>query len=246
MRDTSITSDYPKEAFYGLRHLLPGATALAAIAGYVNSVVLGFFHVPVSHMTGAVSRLGLDMAAKERGDIWTGTTIILGYLVGAALAGLLVGAKRLTPSRRFGVALFLEGVLLGAATWLLVEGKRLGLPAAALACGLQNAVGSSYCGLQIRTTHVTGMVTDIGAMIGHWIRHRWVDRRKLIFFCMMFLGFGFGGYGGAWADQRYGPVALLLPSIACMLAGMVYGVFVHWKSADLLPDLPTEERRHYG
>jgi uncharacterized membrane protein YoaK (UPF0700 family) len=243
MRDTSITSGYPREAFYGLRHLLPGATALAATAGYVNSVVLGFFHVPVSHMTGAVSRIGLDMAEKEHGDIWAGTTIIIGYIVGAALAGLLVGAKHLTPSRRYGVALFLEGLLLGAATWLLIAGKRLGLPAAALACGLQNAMGSSYCGLQIRTTHITGMVTDIGQMIGHWIRHRWVDRRKFIFFCMMFLGFGFGGYVGALADQRYGPLALILPSVACILAGLGYGIFVHLNSEELLPDLPGRDRR---
>src|SRR6185295_11686497 len=68
MSDTSIHSDRPTEALRRFRHLLPGATAMAAVAGYVNSVVLGFFHTPVSHMTGAVSRTGIDLAG-ERKDV---------------------------------------------------------------------------------------------------------------------------------------------------------------------------------
>src|SRR5689334_21907378 len=102
-RDTSIHSDRPTEAFYRLRHLLPGAAAMAGVAGYINSVVLGFFHAPVSHMTGAVSRTGLDLAEKDRGDVWAGLMIMGGFLLGAVLAGLLVGARRLTPNRRFGI-----------------------------------------------------------------------------------------------------------------------------------------------
>lgn len=236
----------PQENFYKLKHLLPGATILAAIAGYVNSVVLGFFHVPVSHMTGAVSRIGLDVAGGIHGDAWTGTTIILGFVFGASIAGLLVGARNLTPSRRFGVALLMEGLFLGLATWMLHQNHRLGLPAAALACGLQNAMASSYCGLQIRTTHVTGVVTDIGMMIGQWLRHRWVDRRKLLFFTLIFLGFGLGGYAGAVADLRYGPLALLLPGGACILGGLVYILFVHFHYVEVFPETPVVERRKYG
>src|SRR5262245_52912724 len=105
MKDTSIHSPRPNKAFYRLQHLLPGAAALAGTAGYVNSVVLGFFHVPVSHMTGAVSRLGIDAAERGQRDVWTGMGIILGFLAGATVAGLLVGARRLAPNRRFGIAL---------------------------------------------------------------------------------------------------------------------------------------------
>ncbi|HZE95545.1 MAG TPA: DUF1275 family protein [Planctomycetota bacterium] len=87
MKDTSIHSARPARAFYRLKHRIPGAVALAGTAGFVNSVVLGFFHVPVSHMTGAVSRLGLGMADLETRDVWSGVTIILGFLAGAVFAG---------------------------------------------------------------------------------------------------------------------------------------------------------------
>jgi uncharacterized membrane protein YoaK (UPF0700 family) len=171
MNDTSVLSERPTKVLRKFRHLLPGAAAMAATAGYVNSVVLGFFHTPVSHMTGAVSRTGVDLAEHR-------------------------------------------------------------------ACGLQSAIGSSYCGLQIRTTHITGMVTDLGTMIGHWIRHRWVDRWKFIFFLVVFLAFGVGGYVGAIADGKYGPIALMLPAVAVFLAGVVYYPFVHMATTDLLPDAP--------
>jgi uncharacterized membrane protein YoaK (UPF0700 family) len=44
---------------------------------------------------------------------------------------------------------------------------------ASAACGLQNAMVSTYSGAIIRTTHITGTVTDLGAMIGQYLRgHR--------------------------------------------------------------------------
>ena len=240
-KDTSIHSSRPTEAFYRLRHLLPGALAMAGVAGYINSVVLGFFHSPVSHMTGAVSRTGLDLAEREHHDFWAGLMIMGGFLLGAVIAGLMIGAKKLSPNRRFGMALALEGLLLGVATALLLNNHRLGLPAAALACGLQNAIGSSYCGLQIRTTHITGMVTDIGTMMGQWLRHRWVDKRKFFFFIAVFLSFGMGGYVGALADKKYGPISLTLPAVSVFIAGVVYYLFVHLTSAELLPDAPPKD-----
>jgi uncharacterized membrane protein YoaK (UPF0700 family) len=241
-KDTSIHSRRPNKAFYKLKHLLPGAAGMAGTAGYVNSVVLGFFLSPVSHMTGAVSRLGLDVADKSGvRDVWSDLGIILGFLAGATIAGLMVGARRLAPNRRFGLALISEGLLLGLATVLLRSGHRLGLPAAALACGLQNAIGSSYCGLQIRTTHVTGMVTDLGLMIGHWMRLHVVDRRKFVFYATVFIAFGVGGYIGAVADNHYGPLSLVLPAGGLIVTGFVYWFAVVRYGINILPPPPLPE-----
>ena len=239
MKDTSVHAQRPNKAFYRLKHLLPGAIALAGTAGYINSVVLGFFHAPVSHMTGAVSRVGIDVAERGGRDIWTGMGIILAFLIGATIAGLLVGARRLAPNRRFGAALILEGLFLAVAAMLLRTEHRLGLPAAALACGLQNAMGSSYCGLQLRTTHVTGMVTDLGLMLGHWMRMHVVDRRKFLFFIAVFVAFGVGGYFGAVADIRFGPMSLLLPAVGCVVAGLVYSFMVIRFGGRILPPPPV-------
>jgi uncharacterized membrane protein YoaK (UPF0700 family) len=226
--------------FRQVRHLLPGALLLTANAGFINAVVLGFFRTPVSHMTGAISHLGLDLANNRERDALASGSIVLGFLGGAVLAGMIVGAVKLVPGRRFGVAMMIEGALLGAATAFFIFKLRYGLPLVALACGLQNAMSSSYCGLVIRTTHVTGLVTDIGVLLGHWIRHRQVDRWKLRFFVMVFLAFGLGGLVGALADRWLGPWSLALPATGMSLAGGIFWFVTHRRLVDLMQQaLPT-------
>ncbi len=231
------------EAHRRVRHLLPGAAALAGIAGYINSVVLGFFHTPVSHMTGAVSHLGLDLAEGRVADTLASSSIILGFLLGALVAGLLVGALKLVPSRSYGVVMLVEGALLAIATGLLMARYRLGLPMVAMACGLQNAMTSSYCGLVIRTTHVTGTVTDIGVMLGHWIRHRQIDSTKLGFLVAVVLSFGTGGWLGALADLRFGPGCLSLAAAAVTIAGGLFWFLTHRGLVDLMQDAGTRPPR---
>jgi uncharacterized membrane protein YoaK (UPF0700 family) len=203
-----------------VRHLLPGALVFAGLGGYVNAVALGFFLTPVSHMTGAISHLGVDLAEGRAADAFASASIVVGFVIGAVLAGMTIGARKLMPGRRYGAALIAEGVLLGVATVLLLGRHRLGLPLVAVACGLQNAMTSSYCGLLIRSTHVTGTVTDIGVMIGHWIRHRKIETWKLGFLSAVVLAFGTGGFLGAWLDLRFGPRCLAVAAVGCVVAGV--------------------------
>lgn len=64
--------------------------ALAGMAGYINSVVLGFFDTPVGHMSGAVSRLGRSVAERHFPQAAASGFIVLGFLAGAMLAGLFL------------------------------------------------------------------------------------------------------------------------------------------------------------
>lgn len=204
-----------------IAHLAPGACAFALLAGFINSVVLGFFSTPVSHMSGAVSHLGLDLAKGRLSDAWSSLAIVVGFLLGAILAGVVVGGRNLLPGRRYGTALAGESLLLIAAVFLLNRGQHVGLPLASMACGLQNAVTSSYCGLMIRSTHVTGTVTDIGVMIGHWIRHRQIERWKLMFLIATILAFTAGGWIGAVLNLSYGVKSLLVPAAGVAIAAAI-------------------------
>jgi uncharacterized membrane protein YoaK (UPF0700 family) len=217
------------------RHLLPGALAFAGTAGFINSIALGAFGSPVSHMTGAVSYLGLEFAGGRLRTAAATFTIIIAFMLGAALAGLIVGAQDLAPGRRFGWAILCEGGLLAAAMFVLTSGHSSGVALIAMACGLQNATTSSYFGLMIRTTHVTGTVTDIGVMLGHGLRHRHVERRKLVFMVGVVAAFGAGVWIGALADARWGPSVLAVAAAGCAAAGISIVLFPRWMMGRTAP-----------
>jgi len=224
-----------EQALGRVSHLLPGALAFAGTAGFINSVALSVFNSPVSHMTGALSYLGIEAAAGRAGPALGACSVILAFMAGAAAAGLVIGAHNLAPGRRYGAAILAEGGLLLVAMGLLLHGRHSGVLLIALACGLQNAATSSYCGLMIRTTHVTGTVTDLGVMLGHWLRHRHVERRKLALMLGLVLAFGTGVLLGAAANAHWGPDCLLFPAAGCLVAGAAIAIFPGWFTRSLPP-----------
>jgi len=225
--------------------VLGGASTLAGVAGFVNVVLLGFFHVPVSHMSGAVSRLGIDIAGGDLADLRLVLSIVVGFLFGSLLSGAIIGGTTLIPGRRYGVVLLIEGGLLAAATVLLLSDNVVGVPLAAMACGVQNAMASSYYGLIIRTTHVTGIVTDIGVLLGHWIRHRRMPAWRLVTLSAILAGFFVGGGFGAAALGWVGMWALALPSAGCLIAGVLYFVWQH-KRRQRINAIKARRRRAAG
>jgi uncharacterized membrane protein YoaK (UPF0700 family) len=202
-----------------------GGFFLAGVAGFINICVLGYFDVPVSYMTDAVSRLGSDAEARVFIDTVFILYIIGGFLAGAVLSGILIGGKRLLPGRRYGSALVIESLMLGGAAWLLLIHNDYGVPLAAMACGIQNGMASSYYGLIVRTTHMTGIVTDIGVMIGLWFRHGDFPFWRIMFLLIILTGFFAGVVFGALTFRLEGMVALYLPAVACFLAGTGYFIW---------------------
>jgi len=213
-KDSQLFRERPWVFVYG--------SLLAGCAGYVNAVLLGIYHVPVSHMTGAVSRLALDLSAGDIKDLAGALAIFAGFLGGAILGGVLIGGTQVLPGRRYGIAMMCEGSLLTGSFLLLLAGHMSGIAVAATACGLQNAMASSYCGMIIRTTHVSGMVTDIGVLLGQMLRYRRLEFWKLALLSFLLCGFFTGGVLGGYGFAQFGIPALLPVAIGCFVAGMFY------------------------
>jgi uncharacterized membrane protein YoaK (UPF0700 family) len=98
---------------------------------------------------------------------------------------------------------------------------------AACACGLQNAMVSTYSGAMVRTTHVSGIVTDLGIALGHLLRGLPTEGRKVELWLLLLGGFIGGGVLGARLFQRQAYDALYLPAALTGFAGLVYTGFVH-------------------
>jgi uncharacterized membrane protein YoaK (UPF0700 family) len=157
---------------------------LACTAGFVNSggyVLIGSF---TSHVTGSVGRLANDLATGDFASALSALFLVATFFAGAFVASLIVEASDSSHRQTaYGQALLLEGGLL--ATFIFVAGlsqathPRIRDAEAAFLCaamGAQNSLVTSLSGSVIRTTHLTGVMTDFGIEVARW--YRW-HRAKL-------------------------------------------------------------------
>jgi uncharacterized membrane protein YoaK (UPF0700 family) len=81
-------------------------------------------------------------------------------------------------------------------------------------------MASSYRGLTLRTTHVTGIVTDLGALLGNRLRGREVKSWKFGLLLCVLIAFFIGGMGGALLLSLFGMWALGAASGLCLISGV--------------------------
>jgi uncharacterized membrane protein YoaK (UPF0700 family) len=201
-----------------------GAT-LAFVAGATNAG--GFLAVGqyTSHMTGIASTLADDLALGRFAVAGTAVLSLLAFIAGAMTTAVSVNwARRRELASLFAAPLVIEALLLlafGAAANHLRPHFAFFTPfAILLLCylmGLQNAVITKVSHAEIRTTHVTGLVTDIGIELGRLVyvnrsSHRpkvLADRVRLRVHLLLLGSFLVGGILGALGFKIAGPYAAI-------------------------------------
>lgn len=214
-----------------------GAT-LAFVAGAANAG--GFLAVGqyTSHMTGVMSSLADHLALGQFLLAGAALAALLTFTAGAMSTALLVNwAQRRQLHSSYSLPLLLEASLLMV---FGVMGASLGLHSALLlpatvlllcfTMGLQNAVITKISRAEIRTTHVTGLVTDFGIEVGkllYWNRSHAAlaagvvraNRDKLQIHILLIGAFFFGGVAGGYGFLKIGfgtaiPMAVVLALVA--------------------------------
>lgn len=201
-----------------------GGMLLTAVAGWVNAVAVASAYHAVTHMTGTVFAVSLELGRGNTSVALRAAAVVLFFFVGATLSGVVIRQPTLHAGQRYGVALMLEGALLAGAWVGLRNASVAGEVLAAVACGLQNALATSYSGAVVRTTHMTGIVTDLGINVGHWLARQPVEWFRVRLHLVLLLGFVTGGAVGAVVHSTMGPAALLVPACVVFVAGLVYAV----------------------
>ena len=215
--------------------------SLAFVAGAANAG--GFLAVGqyTSHMSGIVSSLADNLALGELGLVVAGFSALLSFLVGAATSVILINWGRRRRLRSlYATPLAIEAVLLlcfGLLGSQLEQHRLLFLPATVcLLCfvmGLQNAMITKISRAEIRTTHVTGLVTDIGIELGklfYWNGNARTtaelgvvraDRQRLALLGSLLLAFLAGGLAGAAGFKHLGYISTLPLAIVLLVLAAV-------------------------
>lgn len=206
--------------------LLAGAFLLPWAAGFVNVIALeGFTHGAVSHVTGLVSHSTFQAVQDDLPLALRTLTVVGAFFVGAVVSGIIVGDEALRLGRRYGVSLVLEGILLALSARAFQSGQLWGEWTAAMACGLQNAMVATYSGAVIRSTHLTGVVSDLGSIAGNLLAGRQVNGTHAVLLSTILVGFLAGGLSGGASYLQWGYAAMYLPALAVTCAGGAYWVY---------------------
>lgn len=212
---------------------------LTFIAGAVNAGGFIAINSYTSHMTGVVSGMADHFATGAWFLFLGGLLLLLVFILGAMTATLLINwARRQKMASEYALCLLFEACLLLS---FGVLGGFLALHSSVLfsatvgllsyTAGVQNALGTKISKAEIRTTHMTGIITDLGIELGrafYWNKshqnshpelHIKADLQKLKFLTLSLSSFILGGIMGAWMFQIMSykatiPLAMILSSLA--------------------------------
>lgn len=170
------------------------AVTLSWVAGYTNALTVLECHQVTSHVTGTVSQIGVEVAEGHWPRAAWFTGLVLMFLGGAFASGLLTELGRVRRlASIYVLPMTVEALVLAA--FAVVAELQAERPQAVVnaelwltllptfAMGVQNATITRISGGVVRTSHVSGVVTDLGLQFARLVflaagRRRRIDLRR--------------------------------------------------------------------
>lgn len=209
---------------------------LAFSAAFVN--VGGFFavHQFVSHVTGLLGYFGVYAGQGQWTQAMMALLVPLSFLCGAIFSGLFTDARRQVNK----APIYFHLPLINSFLYLFIAiaGTRgvlgvFGEPfenindffiaiVLSFSCGIQNALFTSFSGAIIRTTHMTGLMTDLGLNISQIFSGRASNdiKKNVSLKIELIISFCLGGLCGSYAFLHFDYLGFLIPTLICMLISL--------------------------
>ncbi|MBD3748691.1 MAG: DUF1275 domain-containing protein [Sphingobacteriales bacterium] len=214
-------------------HNLKLASLLSLVAGIVNVSGLFAVHELTTNVTGHFAFFSDNMSKGNYKNAFFYLLFTISFLTGAFVSGLLVESisrknQRLTNL----IPIILEISLLSSIASLDVEivnnyGVLIAL-CLLFAMGLQNALVTQISNAIVRTTHLTGLFTDLGIEIAQVFFYTAQDRLKklkssiklrLVIIGSFFSGCLIGGY-----TFQFLQIKTLFIGVILLISGLTYDI----------------------
>ena len=219
--------------------LLVWMCILTGLAGAVNAIsIFGYDGTTVSHLTGLVSKVAINITKGSLDGVWEVLRIILLFFAGAVVSGIVTGERAFYLHKRYGFIIISVGLLLIVPYF--IPGK-YDLLVFAFAMGLQNGMVVSFRGVVVRMTHMSGNVTDLGVYVGYKIRGN--KNEKLITGLIPFvaiISFIVGGILGVLLYSQLHNATFFIASSIYVIVGLVYFILRYTCTDKNFNDIPDE------
>ncbi len=198
---------------------------LALIAGYINAGGFVIVHQFTSHVTGILSSAAFDTGHGKFMLAVSVFSYLICFISGAMCTTVMVLiARRYAIHAQYSLPLLAEAglliIIVGLASLDLTQTyfMHVLIGVFCFVMGLQNALITKASTSVVRTTHVTGISTDIGISLGRLLlsksdTSKAADLSRILLFLLIISAFFLGGTLGALIVESLGVVGLLPLSV---------------------------------
>lgn len=223
--------------------ILVGGCCLAFGAAFANIGVVLRTGISVSHLTGDISRLSMDLSHVSPEVMVEACRIgaaASAFFLGTFLSGFLIHHPTLDFARPYGRTVTGIGFIFIIAALLIARFPMVGIALAAFGCGIQNSLASNYKGIILRTTHLTGLMTDFGVAMGMKIRGYDVPKTNFAVPALLIVSFFLGGVisGIVFFYGKMDPIFLV--GWGYMIAGVLWSVGKHVWFPEIIREMIDE------
>lgn len=205
-------------------HNVQLAALLSIVAGVVNIVGVLSFKTLTTNVTGHFAFFSEELFSNNYGLAFLSIIYVISFFLGAFLANTTMEmTSRGAAHYSYMLPLSIEIFLLVLVTFSPANYAVVFSCVLLMAMGLQNALVTKISGSVVRTTHLTGLFTDLGIELSQMIFYKKSNERKrlkraILLKAIIIGGFFCGGIIGAlmygWFDRR----TLCLPIFILLVA----------------------------
>ncbi len=185
--------------------------AFGLLAGFINVLAFKSIGLTVTHVTGTVTKVGINIIDLEVRMVLVGTGLWVSYVLGSAIGEVL--------NKKVGVIapLFMEGIIFIAIGLFMTEEviEKYRVIADLIGCvtaggmGMQNAITSGTS--MSKTTHLTGASTELGIALAK------KDKETLTHMSYIIVGFLFGAFIAFSAEHFIGIHGFVIPGMVIII-----------------------------
>lgn len=205
-------------------HNVQLAALLSIVAGVVNIVGVLSFKTLTTNVTGHFAFFSEELFSNHYGLAFLSIIYVISFFLGAFLANTTMEmTSRGAAHYSYMLPLSIEIILLVLVAFSPADYAVVLSCVLLMAMGLQNALVTKISGSVVRTTHLTGLFTDLGIELSQMIFYKKINERKrlkraVLLKAIIIGGFFCGGILGAlmygWFDRR----TLCLPIFILLVA----------------------------
>lgn len=195
------------------------ALVLATTAGILNAMALGAFGFFPSHMSGNTSRLSSEVSNTDLSDVLFLSSIIGAFVIGSTTSRLIaISGIKNNIRTIFSIILLFEGVMLILTSlfetlFYSMKNNSEIIVFLSFLMGIHNSTSTQLSNGRVRSTHITGTLTDAGISLGSVIatllrrdpsKQVKAQRSQFITHSVTIMSFVIGGITGLLLYKQFG------------------------------------------